>query len=220
MNFDKAAARCGNFRTFEVSRAVNTQPGSTDQTVLRLVGNDKRVLELGCGSGHISQALRQQGCSVVGIEIHPEAARSAAAFCERIITGDLDYLDFGRELGDDRFDVVLAADVLEHLKDPLSVLKSVKDYLKPHGYFAISVPNVAHISIRLALLAGKFPYSESGLLDQTHLRFLTRESLERLVEDADLAIGHLERITIIPSEPSKFEVPYDSAMIPAPLLEE
>src|SRR5262245_21140901 len=169
MTSPRPAVRIGNFRAFSISREVNSEASSTDASILRLVGAHKRVLELGCGSGHMTQALREQDCTVIGIEIHPEAAERAAANCERVIVGDLDYLDFQRELGTDRFDVIVAADVLEHLKDPLSILRSVKQFLLPRGRLVISVPNVAHISIRLALLAGKFPYSETGLLDQTHL---------------------------------------------------
>jgi SAM-dependent methyltransferase len=168
----------------------------------------------------MSRVLREQGCTVVGIEIDPQAAQTAADNCERVIIGDLDYLDFHAELGDDRFDVVLAADVLEHLKDPLSVMQAIKQFLMPHGHVVISVPNVAHISVRLALLSGRFPYGKAGLLDETHLRFLTRESLERLMDDADLAIAQFERINVVPGDPSCFEVPYDPAILPPALLEE
>jgi 2-polyprenyl-3-methyl-5-hydroxy-6-metoxy-1,4-benzoquinol methylase/glycosyltransferase involved in cell wall biosynthesis len=216
----RAATRIGNFRTFPVSRELNPLATSTDANVLSLVGKNKRVLELGCGAGHMSRALREQGCTVVGIEIHPEAAQKAASICERVIVEDLDYLNFERELGTDRFDVVLAADVLEHLKDPLFILQTIKQFVLPRGYVVISVPNVAHISVRLALLAGKFPYGETGLLDQTHIRFLTRESIEQLMEDADLAIGHFERITNLPDQPPHFEVPYDPTVLPPSLVEQ
>src|SRR5437870_4581449 len=108
----------GNFKTFCVSRDVNMNPSSADTALLRLVGRNKRVLEIGCAAGHMSQAMRDQECQVVGIEINAEAANRASAFCEKIIVGDLDYMNFDRELESDRFDVVIAADVLEHLKDP------------------------------------------------------------------------------------------------------
>jgi 2-polyprenyl-3-methyl-5-hydroxy-6-metoxy-1,4-benzoquinol methylase len=216
---DGASTRIGNFRAFAISRGLGAEANSTDANILRLVDKGKRILELGCGSGHMSQALKAQGCNVVGVEIHPQAAQAAAEICERVIIADLDYVSLDRELGQDRFDVVLAADVLEHLKDPLPVLRSVKEFLSPRGYIVISIPNVAHISIRLALLAGRFPYGETGLLDQTHLRFLTRESLEKLMEDAGLAIGQMERILRVPADPSQFEVPYDPEILPPGLLE-
>src|SRR5262245_52476095 len=102
----RAVTRIGNFRTFSILRELNCQTSSTDANILRLVGSNKRVLELGCGSGHMSLAFREQGCSVVGIEIHPEAAQTAAAICERVIIGDLDYVHLEREFGADRFDVI------------------------------------------------------------------------------------------------------------------
>jgi len=215
-----ATTRIGNFRTFSITRELNLETTSTDATILRLVGKNKRVLELGCGSGDMSQGLCEQGCTVVGIEINPDAAAAAARICERVVIGDLDYIDLEQELGTDKFEVVLAADVLEHLKDPLSILQAVKPFLLPHGYVVISIPNVAHISVRLALLGGKFPYGKKGLLDQTHLRFVTRESLEKLMEDADLAIGRFERITNVPGDPAHFEVPYFPGIVPAEFLEQ
>ena len=108
-----ASTRIGNFRTFSITRGLNHETTSTDANILRLVGRDKRVLELGCGSGHMSKVLQEQGCAVVGIEIDPRAAECAAAICEHAIIGDLDYLNFHEELGSDRFDIdpVLAWDV-------------------------------------------------------------------------------------------------------------
>jgi 2-polyprenyl-3-methyl-5-hydroxy-6-metoxy-1,4-benzoquinol methylase len=215
-----ASTRIGNFRTFSISRGLDSEPNSTDGNLLRLVGTNKRVLELGCGSGHMSSVLRERGCNIIGVEIDPQAAQAAGRTCERVILGDLDYINFDREIGNDRFDVVLLADVLEHLKDPLSVLRSVKRFLLPGGSIVISVPNVAHVSVRLALLAGQFPYGETGLLDQTHLRFLTRDSLEKLLRDAGLAIDQLERIMKTPTDPAHFEVPFDPAILPDSIREE
>jgi len=167
----------------------------------------------------MSQALRDQECKVVGIEINAEAADRAAAICEKVIVADLDYVDFDQELGSDRFDVVVAADVLEHLKDPVSVLSALRKFLVPGGYVVISVPNIAHLSVRLALLAGKFPYAEGGLLDRTHLRFFTRESAEKLLEEAGLFIGHFQTVEIVPLDPAQFEVPYDPHTVPPDVFE-
>lgn len=90
------------------------------------------------------------------------------------------------------------ADVLEHLPHPSSVLKKLKKNLKKEGYFIISVPNVANWSIRFRLLFGKFDYTEYGILDKSHLRFFTRKSLERLIEEVGLKIKKLEVTPNIP----------------------
>jgi 2-polyprenyl-3-methyl-5-hydroxy-6-metoxy-1,4-benzoquinol methylase len=193
-------------------------PDSTHAKIVRLVGRDKRVLELGTATGYMSRVLKEQGCTVVGVEIDPDAAELARPFCERVIVGDLDLLDLDRELGDDRFDVVVAADVLEHTKDPARVLRLVKSHLRAGGgYMAVSLPNVAHGSVRLALLTGVFPYGDWGLLDRTHLRFFTRHSIGELFASAGYDIAHAERQ--FRAIENCTEIPYDRSLIPPPLLQ-
>jgi 2-polyprenyl-3-methyl-5-hydroxy-6-metoxy-1,4-benzoquinol methylase/glycosyltransferase involved in cell wall biosynthesis len=198
---------------------IDVNSNSTHATILRLAGENKRVLELGCATGHMSRILRDRGCEVTAIEIDATAAQRASAFCERVVVGDLDHLDLHRELGEERFDVAIAADVLEHLKEPAEVLRSVKNFLRPDGCVVVSIPNVAHMSVRLALLSGRFPYAETGLLDRTHLRFFTRESLERLFDEAGFTIGHFQRMEATPPNPAQFDVPYDPASIPPAMLD-
>ncbi len=82
--------------------------------------------------------------------------------------------------GDEKFDVVLFSDVLEHLVNPSKVLVSVRSILAPGGVVCASIPNIAHGSVRLSLLQGEFRYREKGLLDGTHLRFFTRAGIEEL----------------------------------------
>jgi len=97
------------------------------------------------------------------------------------------------------FDVVVCADVLEHLEDPAGVLARVRRWLSPGGALFVSLPNVANVAVRLSLLAGRFEYAEAGILDRTHLRFFTRRSARRLVEGAGFRIRSL-RATPIPAE--------------------
>jgi 2-polyprenyl-3-methyl-5-hydroxy-6-metoxy-1,4-benzoquinol methylase/glycosyltransferase involved in cell wall biosynthesis len=202
---------------YEVDIDVNSD--TAHAAVLRLVGTGKRVLELGCASGYMSRILRERNCSVVGVELDPLAAEKAETCCDRVVNGDLDHIDFSSELESERFDVVVAADVLEHLKDPVSVLRNLRCVLQPEGYLVMSVPNVAHLSVRLALLSGDFQYGETGLLDRTHLRFFTRQSIETLLDDAGFTMGHLQRIHCMPSDPAAFEVRYDPAALPAEIVE-
>lgn len=161
--------------------------------IVELAGRDKRVLDVGTATGYVAAALAERGCEVVGIEVDPEAARQAEKHCERVVVGDVDNLDLGQALSEDSFDVIIFGDVLEHLKDPLQTLKRFRPFLRPEGYVVSSIPNIAHGSVRLALLQGKFRYQSLGLLDNTHLRFFTRESVEQLFEDAGFLIGELER---------------------------
>lgn len=161
--------------------------------IVELVGDGKRVLDVGCDTGNLAEVLAERGCRVTGIEANPGAARRAAGRCERVVVGDVETLDLGSELGGETFDVIVFGDVLEHLKDPLQTLKNLEPFLRPEGYVVASIPNVAHGSVRLALMQGKFPYTRLGLLDDTHLRFFTRESVERLFGDAGLLVIELQR---------------------------
>jgi O-antigen biosynthesis protein len=175
---------------------LNLDDRNTSHAVItELVGHDKRVLDVGCAAGILAEFLTERGCRVTGIELDPEAARQAEGRCERVIVGDVERLDLGAELDAESFDVVLFGDVLEHLKDPLRTLKRLKPFLRAEGYVVASIPNVAHGSVRLALMQGRFRYRSLGLLDDTHLRFFTRESVEKLFTDAGFLITELRRTT-------------------------
>ncbi|MGN6258491.1 MAG: methyltransferase domain-containing protein [Solirubrobacterales bacterium] len=196
---------------------IDLGSGSVHADVVKLVGEGKRVLELGPATGYMSRAFTDRGCTVVGIEFDPEMAHRAEDHAERVIVGDLDTLDFDAELGEERFDAIVAADVLEHLKDPLAVLVKLRRFLQPDGCFVISIPNVAHGSVRLALLSGHFDYRDAGLLDSTHLHFFTRDSFEQLLDEAELGLAELHRHEL---NLDASEVPFDAEAVPPALREE
>jgi O-antigen biosynthesis protein len=164
--------------------------------LLRMVGFNKRVLEAGCASGHVSEALHAQGCKVVGIEIDESVVEPAKQWVERVVIGSFDDGELWKELEGEFFDAVLFGDVLEHLKDPLATLLASLQHLDPSGAVVISVPNIAHADVKIALLKGAFPYAESGLLDKTHIHFFTKESLLELVREAGLVPVEFRRITV------------------------
>ncbi len=196
--------------------AVDPESHSTHAEVIRLVGNGKRVLELGPATGYVTAVLRDHGCTVIGIELDEEMAERARQYSERVIVGDVEDPEVLEGLAEDRFDVIVAADVLEHLRDPLDVLRRLRPLLADDGYFVVSVPNIAHGSVRLALLEGQFRYRDAGLLDTTHLRFFTRDTLQELFDEADTAIVevHRQELNIDASE-----VTFDPAGVPPELLE-
>ena len=170
-------------------RTFDATPGSAHELVVGLVPRGARVLELGCATGYMSEVLASRlGCAVTGVELLPEAAAVARQHCRRVLVGDAETFAFERELAGERFDAVIFADVLEHLRDPVALLGRVRPLLADGGAAVASIPNVAHASVRLALLAGEFRYRETGLLDRTHLRFFTRESIEDLFEGAGYSI--------------------------------
>ena len=178
---------------------INLQADTTHTRIIRMVGHSKRVLEFGCATGYMSRVLVEQfGCTVTGIELNPDAAEEARKACRKVIVGDADTLDYARELAGENFDVVIFADVLEHLKDPGSVLKRVRDFIRPEGYVLASIPNIAHAAVVLELLKGNFDYRPLGLLDDTHLRFFTKKTIYGLVESSGYVIDQFDRVNIEP----------------------
>jgi 2-polyprenyl-3-methyl-5-hydroxy-6-metoxy-1,4-benzoquinol methylase len=175
-----------------------SQKDTSHAYLIRLTGRNKHVLEVGPATGYVTKILQQRGCRVSCIEYDPEAAEVAAEFCERMVVGNVETLDLKSAFRKQRFDVVTFGDVLEHLLDPAAVLLRVKDLLTPGGYVVASVPNVAHASIRLSLLRGSFQYTDAGLLDRTHLRFFTRESLAALFDEAGYQVHTWRRVLADP----------------------
>jgi 2-polyprenyl-3-methyl-5-hydroxy-6-metoxy-1,4-benzoquinol methylase len=163
--------------------------------MVELIGGTKRVLDVGCATGYLAEALVERGCTVSGVEFDVEAAEEARPHLERLVIGDIETMDLLEAFGDDRFDVIVFGDVLEHLRNPLPVLRNAKALLADRGSVVASIPNIAHGSVRLALLAGRFDYQVLGLLDSTHVRFFTRSSLEDLFREAGMVPIDVRRTT-------------------------
>ncbi len=155
-------------------------PESTHGMLLELVGSGKRVLDFGCASGYLAAFMKANGCSVTGIEINPQAAEAARAYCDEVIVADLDRRSLAEILPGRLFDVVVFSDILEDLRDPWRVLDEARALLGPAGFAVLSIPNIAHGAVRLALLRGGFQYAKEGLLDEDHLRFFTLRSVREL----------------------------------------
>ena len=163
--------------------------------VYRFVGTGRRVLDVGGATGNLGRALTEAGNVVTVIDVDPAAVELAAVGTARAITVDLESQSLTQVLAGEQFDVVVFADVLEHLRNPAAVLRDAVALLADGGFVVISVPNVAHADVRLMLLEGRWETAEIGLLDDTHLRWFTLESLARLVESNGLHIADIQRIT-------------------------
>ncbi len=174
---------------------LKPDPHSSHSIVLRWLGEGRgqRILDVGAADAIVSRRLTERGWRVTGIESDPALAQAGAPHCERMITANLN-----REIPEVQgpFDAILYGDILEHLIDPLRMLVELDRSLAPDGFVIISVPNIAHLYIRLLLLLGRFDYIDRGILDNTHLRFFTARSLRALIADAGLVI---ERFTATPA---------------------
>jgi SAM-dependent methyltransferase len=153
--------------------------------LLRLWNGRKglRVLDAGCGFAATSERIEKLGNEVTGIEESAVACEVAGKRISRIVQADLRDAD----LGDEQFDVLIFADVLEHVPWPVGVLKTYLRYVKPGGSVIVSLPNVGLWSVRFAHFFGRWEYEETGVLDRTHLRFFTRKSARWLLGECGLA---------------------------------
>ena len=156
--------------------------GSSHAALLDIVGARQpgRVLDLGCGSGRLGEALRALGHHVVGVDLHdtPDAKERLDAF----IVADLEHGVPAGVQEHGPFDTIVAADVLEHVRDPDRLLVEVRDLVADGAQVVASVPNVGHWYPRLRVASGRFDYDARGILDRDHVRFFTRRSFARLTE--------------------------------------
>jgi 2-polyprenyl-3-methyl-5-hydroxy-6-metoxy-1,4-benzoquinol methylase len=173
--------------------------------VVRMVGQKKRVLEVGCGPGSITQILARQGqCRVTGLEQDLKAIEKARPYCEAIMQADLNGVEWTGLLdGAEQFDVVVAADVLEHLYDPWRALREIGTFIGLDGYLVISLPHVGHAAVVSCLMNGDFEYRDWGLLDRTHIRFFGLKNIEDLFAQADLKIVEAKYV-VMPPEFTEF----------------
>ena len=168
--------------------------GSQEQ-ILKLLGElpaNSSVLDVGTAQGFIGQQLSGKGFYLAGVEQDPSSARIAAEFYDEFLIADLEAQipRFTR-----KFDAIVLADILEHLRNPYQVLVQLTEQLSAGGKFIVSVPNVANIYVRVSLLFGRFDYTDRGILDETHLKFFTFKTINSLLRNARLQV---ERLVVSP----------------------
>jgi 2-polyprenyl-3-methyl-5-hydroxy-6-metoxy-1,4-benzoquinol methylase len=170
-------------------------PGSSHDLLrrkIRAMPAGLRLLDLGAAGGHLGRALRDRCAFLAGVEPDTDLpAQAREGYDEWRAVG-------ASEAGDwkDPFDVVVCADVLEHLVRPAALLERIQGWLKPGGTLFVSLPNVANVSVRLGLLFGEFRYADRGILDRTHLSFYTRASARQLLESAGFRVRSAEPTTM------------------------
>ena len=150
----------------------------------------RKVLDLGCSGGQLSERLRQMGHHVTGVDV--TEIKGVTDRTDAFYKGDLN-AGIPPEVGKG-FDIVLAADVLEHLKRPAELVRQMKEALSPDGSIVVCVPNIGHWYPRFRAALGMFDYDQRGILDTTHLRFFTRRSIRKLIERNGFAIRRLEPV--------------------------
>lgn len=163
--------------------------GQTREELWPLIPTDaKKILDVGCGGGALGAAVKsKQDAWYCGVDGDPRAAARARELIDDVQVGDVTTMHIPYE--DGLFDLIIFADILEHLPTPLAVLRRWLPTLRKHGRVVVSLPNVRHFTVTLPLIVqGQWNYADRGILDETHLRFFTRQSSEKLIADAGLTV--------------------------------
>jgi SAM-dependent methyltransferase len=174
----------------------NARPYGGHERLLALAGSPARALDVGCSTGYVARRLVERGAAVVGIDADEAAAAAAREVCEQVLVGDVETMPL--PFPDRSFDVVLCGDVLEHLREPEAFLARVRPLLRPGGALVLTTPNVANWTIRLGLLAGRWRYTERGILDRTHVHLFTKKTLEESLHRAGYRIVELDLTAPVP----------------------
>lgn len=190
-------------------RSVRPDERTSLSVLASMVPQGAKVLDLGCGSGALGQYLAQtRQCTSDGVTLSEAEAAHARPHYRRVEVADLEAADLVQMFAGQRYDAIICADVLEHLKRPELVLAACREMLANDGKLLISVPNAGYSGLIAELLHGEFLYREEGLLDRTHLRFFTRRSLLRFLADQRWHVDSLETVERALPE-SEFRIAFD-----------
>lgn len=176
-----------NYSSSEYAESPNTPW----YKALRLIPDNSTVLDIGCSSGNFGHELiSKKKCTVDGVELDEGDVAIAKTKLRKVYT-------FNIEQGSPKilhrsYDIVYYGDVIEHLVNPVNALKNTKEILKKEGRVVFSIPNMAHMSVRMMVLAGTFEYGKTGLLDTTHLHYYTKKEIQRIFAEAGYVIEKLD----------------------------
>jgi 2-polyprenyl-3-methyl-5-hydroxy-6-metoxy-1,4-benzoquinol methylase len=157
----------------------------------------KKILDVGCGAGFFGEQLKYKlNAEVWGIELNNEAATLAKEKINKVLIGDV--FDLINKLPDFYFDCIVFNDILEHLTDPYSILLKTKNKLNKNGVIVCSIPNIRYFfTLKDLLLKKQWKYEDAGILDKTHLRFFTKNSITDMFNDLNFTIIKMHGINEI-----------------------
>src|SRR5687767_3758154 len=163
---------------------VHRDPRSSHQQISRLVRELRLspILDVGAAQGMLGHLIADTGLTIDAIEANAEWAEMARPHYRNVWAS---YVE-DAPLEPAAYKLIVCGDVLEHTPNPLGVLKRLCEAASGDAKFIISLPNVAHLAIRMMLLFGHFPKMERGILDRTHLHFFTKDTALDLLRQAGL----------------------------------
>ncbi len=171
--------------------------------ILSLIGNKptQRVLEIGCAAGRLGREIKSRGHYVAGIEISESAVREAKKVLDKVYTFDIEE-EWPKEILNEKFDLIILPEVLEHIFDPIYVLRNSSVILKPEGEIIITTPNFLIWTNRVNFLFGFFRYEKEGMFDFGHIRWFTYPYLKKVLAESGFIIIE-EKHIIFPGKLTK-----------------
>lgn len=167
-----------------------------------LIVNGSTVLDVGCGTGALGEYLSsEKNCVVDGVDINLSQIKLTRENYRNVYVSDLETDDVQNVLNSEKYDYIVCADVIEHIKNSEILVDRLCLLLKDNGCMIFSVPNVAHIGIIIGLIGGEFNYSKEGLLDETHIKFFTLKSI----------LDYFARHSLVPIKIMRVKVPLESS---------
>jgi 2-polyprenyl-3-methyl-5-hydroxy-6-metoxy-1,4-benzoquinol methylase len=178
--------------------------------ILKRIKKESLILEFGPANGRMTKYMKETlGCKIYAVELDEKSANDTRIYCEEILTGDIEQYKWLELYKDIKFDYIIFADVLEHLYWPEKVLNSSKKLLESDGSILISIPNISHNSILIELFNDRFTYHDTGLLDNTHIRFYTKKSFKNVLKKLNFTVLYEETVYCEPKK-SEFMVDYNN----------
>ncbi|TVO60280.1 class I SAM-dependent methyltransferase [Denitromonas ohlonensis] len=158
--------------------------------IVAMAQGHQNVLELGAGPGSVTRRLSTEaGCKVTAVELMDEFLPHLSPHCTRVVQANLDDPSWSDAVGSDiQYDLIIAGDVLEHLRDPQATLDAASQHLSTDGAVVVSLPHIGHCVIHACLMNEDFAYQSWGLLDRTHIRFFGIRNMQALMNSAGLKI--------------------------------
>jgi 2-polyprenyl-3-methyl-5-hydroxy-6-metoxy-1,4-benzoquinol methylase len=165
---------------------LHRDPRSSHQQISKRVRELGRgpILDVGAAQGMLGELLQGSGLVIDAVEPYAPWANACQLHYRHVVVGTIEQAP----IPDQKYQTIVCADVLEHTGDPAAVLRRIHEVAAPDAVYLISIPNVAHVAVRLMLLAGRFPKMQRGILDKTHLQFLTLDTATKLLAQASLRV--------------------------------
>lgn len=173
---------------------LHQDPGSSHQQIAKAVRGLGRspVLDVGAAQGTLGRLLSGSGLIVDAVEPNPAWARDCRPYYRSVVASGIE----DAALPETGYKVIVCADILEHTVDPVAVLSRLQQVAAADAVYLVSLPNIAHLSVRLLLLLGRFPMMERGILDRTHLHFYTRDTARQMLENSGLRIRRVAATSV------------------------